>query len=428
MYVLVQPSTPSTEVFRESFDSWDSLDANWTVWNSTNPPYNYITIDNGTLMMSDYGTQLVDDSLQAMALWKSLVTYSNTLTVSFLLYLPMNHDEKYGYYGQSVYFSLLSPSQAQNLSAVPGINTRFLMDTWTGAPNGWSFANANGSLQKICDFEAGWHSVSVTMRKGLSYWDATFDGVVYSGLTYSSSWMTGYDLGAVRIDNGLREEVAVSRVDDLVIKVGGITSPPQASFSAQVVGATVWVDATTSKAAAGIAKYTWNWGDGSPTETYPGPYASHTYSASAVMSNAITQQSAINDVARGPPPTPYNVFGYVTSGPMNGIPVVGISVLVANVRTGDMMNTTTDVYGFYTVDLSLMPNYFMDGDVIQVTATDGLVYGSDYGVVNTSMPYTWIDIVVWPMGQVVYYTITLTVTDTLGQTDSETMQVGVRIQ
>lgn len=203
---------------------------------------------------------------------------------------------------------------------------------------------------------------------------------------------------------------------------------PVASFSARVVGSIVYVNASSSTAAAGIVSYAWDWGDGSPVEVFTNAWASHTYSTETSTETALPLVESVNSVVvDGFPIPPYYVFGYVTT--LEGSLVFGCSVSITNMRTGVTADTTTDMdYGFYMYDLNTMYGGWMNGDVIRVFAIDGVMEGVGLGVADASTAFLWIDVVVEPTGPVVCYTVTLTVTDALGQTDSTSLEVWVRVQ
>lgn len=99
---------------------------------------------------------------------------------------------------------------------------------------------------------------------------------------------------------------------------------------------------------------------------------------------------------QGPPPPPFNVFGYVTDS--LGSPAVNILVTVTDNTTGAVWTNVSDPdFGFYMVDLRADAvvggsggiNWSYD-DVIYVYATDGVFEGSNESIVAD--PYVWLDI------------------------------------
>jgi PKD repeat protein len=208
-------------------------------------------------------------------------------------------------------------------------------------------------------------------------------------------------------------------------------NPPVASYTYSVDGPLLMVDASGSSAEAGIASYTWNWGDGSAPEVTTSVLATHTYSAGVaapVIAKSVAVDSVIID--QGPPPPPYTVFGYVTDS--SGAPVFGASVVVQDLVSGTSWTTTTDFeYGYYLVDLNMYypsPVGWKAGDTIQVTVTLGSLSGSGTGIAGAAgnEAYLWLDIVVHSSGPSPHdVTVMLTVTDLLGRTSSTSQTVTV---
>lgn len=97
------------------------------------------------------------------------------------------------------------------------------------------------------------------------------------------------------------------------------------------------------------------------------------------------------DTTQGPPPPPYNVFGYVTDA--GGNPVVSVLVTVTDNNTGaEWTNVTDDTYGYYMVDLNTQVGNWSDGDIIYVYASDGAFEGSNESAVDAGAAYLWLDI------------------------------------
>lgn len=186
--------------------------------------------------------------------------------------------------------------------------------------------------------------------------------------------------------------------------------PPVAAFTATVSGLTVDVDALSSSSIAGIASYSWNWGDGSPDGS--GVTASHTFvppvlQAIAPMGGSILQT----------PPPPYNVFGFTTDSSGAVVPLA--TVTITDMRTGVSVVVVSDPdYGYYEYNLNNIPSGWLSGDVIKVDAVKGTLSGSAQGTAISTAPYLWLDITMSGQVPVPFdVTITLTVTDIYGQTD-----------
>jgi hypothetical protein len=81
---------------------------------------------------------------------------------------------------------------------------------------------------------------------------------------------------------------------------------------------------------------------------------------------------------------PHVVFGTVRD--EGGMPVAGAMVTIRNQRTGDVLTETTNYLGRYGnhTDLSAMPDGYIIGDVIKVTAVSGNLAGSSTFTVSDS--------------------------------------------
>lgn len=203
--------------------------------------------------------------------------------------------------------------------------------------------------------------------------------------------------------------------------------PPVAEFTATVSGLTVAVDASASSAVAGIASYTWSWGDGSAPEVMTTPLASHTYVPTLTLSMPRISLSAPGTeslIAAAPPP-PYACFGYVKDGVGN--PVFEAAVTITDLNTGTVWTTTTDAaYGYYMVDLNMYYETgvgWNTGDTIEVSAAKGGATGTAQGIAMGpgNEAFLWLDITVSGGEPTAHdMPITLTVTDMLGQSTSAT--------
>ncbi len=173
--------------------------------------------------------------------------------------------------------------------------------------------------------------------------------------------------------------------------------PPVASFTVTVSGATASVDGSASTSSAGIASYSWNWGD-----SITGPSAvtaSHTYLSSGTYTITLTvtdtlgQKTTLSKTAAvvnsGIPPPPFILYGMTWAS--DGVtPLVGCTVTITDVRTGTtLIGIVSDATG-YNGDIS--PLYPVVGDTIIVNAIGPAGQtGSGTGVIG-GLPYLGIDV------------------------------------
>jgi len=261
-----------------------------------------------------------------------------------------------------------------------------------------------------------WLTVTVTSTStdpdnDITTWAWDFgDGATASGMSASHTYATK---GMKTITLVVTDAEMLS--DSVQVMVELIDNPPVAEFSWTVNGLEVSVDASIlSTDDHGIVSYVWSWGDGSPDST--GSTATHVYPTAlpGAMSAASDRQ--------GPPPPPFNVFGLTMD--ETGAPLYGCTLEIKNMRTG-AINYTTSVdmggYGYYEYNLNDMAGGWLNGDLIQVTATLGTMSGVSQANIVSSLGYLYLDVVLAggveppPPYQV---TITLTVTDILGQTST----------
>jgi hypothetical protein len=204
--------------------------------------------------------------------------------------------------------------------------------------------------------------------------------------------------------------------------------PPSAFFTASVDGLTVSVDAHLSTDDVGIDSYVWSWGDA--TADGSGVTASHTYTAPVSAPGSRSIVSAPIIAAAGPPVTPYLLYGYTTNALGNPYECY---VTITNLRTGEVV--TTDSFkdplwpldGYYEYDLAnnLLLGY-LAGDQMKVDAVS--VSGTMGGSVTVAVPSSGGSMpvngpILASIGPPPHLdvTITLTVTDTKGQTSTATM-------
>jgi parallel beta-helix repeat protein len=228
-------------ILEERFDSWESLDDGWTIWNRTLGSFENWFDVNGTLVASNNGI-LILSNYDSYANWSREVAYDDLLTISMRIFLPLDCDTKIGWAGQVFILSI------EDVSGEIGLIMRWVMDNPGDTyPIGWTYWSAEtGHAEQICPFQSGWHTVGLVLDKQTNSWTAFFDGLAYPGLSFSKQTTNGFDIGSVKFINVLREEVQTVMVDDLLIAKGAQNEPPVADFEVSVDGLTVSVDASAS--------------------------------------------------------------------------------------------------------------------------------------------------------------------------------------
>ena len=180
-------------------------------------------------------------------------------------------------------------------------------------------------------------------------------------------------------------------------------NPPVAAFTVTIEGAMAIVDASGSSDDFGIVSYAWSWGDGASST---GMAASHNYSLGGSVAAPVGG-------GRAPMP-PYYVLGYCTN--EIGAPVVGATVVITNLRTGGYNTTLTLDNGLYALDINNeLPGSWLAGDTLTIEATSGLMSGSGEILLTGEGAYVRVDIAMSGGMAAHEFTITLTVTDGLGQ-------------
>ena len=271
------------------------------------------------------------------------------------------------------------------------------------------------AVNPVADFSTVIVSKSVSFNAGasldpdgsiVSYEWVFGDGQIGSGVMIDHMYASlgSYDVTLTVRDN---ENLPGTVTKTIVL----VDDPPVAMFSVTSSVMTVSVDATDSSDDFGIVSYLWAWGDGTTSE---GMTATHTYVLPGASAPASLQSSV-----RQPIP-PYNVQGMTLDLNGNGLP--GCEVTITNEATGVSIIVMSDPeYGWYEYDLNNIPGGWLDGDLISVTATSPGWVGSASGIASSTQAYLGLDI--WLHPTVMQYTITLTVTDVLGQTATMTQVV-----
>ncbi len=234
------------------------------------------------------------------------------------------------------------------------------------------------------------------------------DGGVASGTTATHSYTA---VGTYTITLTVKDNDGLTGSASASVEI--VDNPPVAAFDFTVSGAAVSVDAGTSSDDYGIVSYAWNWGDGT-SETGTTATATHTYSTPPVPSVAPMS------IQGRPPGFPYPTFVFVYL-PDGVTTVLGADVKVTNSRTGYVMSGVTDEFGFVQFDANAVEGGGCnDGDILSVVATYGVMTGTSSAVVdwiNTGNAIMYVTLE--GAGPVAHdYTVTLTVTDALGQTSS----------
>jgi PKD repeat protein len=216
---------------------------------------------------------------------------------------------------------------------------------------------------------------------GWDFGDGTTGTGVTASHTYSASKVYTIILvvlSSTGLTGSTSHDVSISIVD----------TPPVAAFTWTVTGYTVNVNGGTSTDDHGIASYSWNWGDGSPAGS--GVTASHTYTAVPPLVQTITLTVTDNALPVG---QTNSVSHAVTL--QDNPPVAAFTSAVSGFTVNVDGSTSTDDHGIASYSWN-----WGDGSP------------ADAGVLAT---HTY--------AQSGTYTIALTVTDTVGQTNSASHQV-----
>jgi PKD repeat protein len=228
-------------------------------------------------------------------------------------------------------------------------------------------------------------------------------------LTVSTASHTYLDKGTYTITLTVKDNDGLSESAQEVVNI--IDNFPQASFTSSATGLTVTVNAGGSSDDYGIVSYTWDWGDGSAPEVLTTSTASHTYTAPASVLAVVTSQHVVVASGTAPGP-PYPVAGYTRDSA--GAILPSCTVTITDVNTGEYTTVLSGTNGFYSVNLGGFAAWTA-GDIVKVTAVKGTLAGENQGTVAGT--YLALDVKLIETGSPPFdVVITLTVTDTIGQT------------
>jgi len=170
--------------------------------------------------------------------------------------------------------------------------------------------------------------------------------------------------------------------------LAGDNAPPVAAFTYWVTLLSMMhVNGSNSHDPDGtVVGYSWNWGDGSPqTPIYTSPTASHyfypgTYFVSLQVFDDNGMDNTTSQTITVYSDLPYSIWGYVfASDGVTGM--IYCNVTITNTRTGGSMVTTTDdLFGYYMIDIALLPMGSIPGDAINVTIANDTAIGWAEGV------------------------------------------------
>jgi len=238
-----------------------------------------------------------------------------------------------------------------------------------------------------------WNPITKTYTNWLAVIPSLNDFVLTPGLAY---WAYASTSGTLAYDPVVR---------------------PVASFTYSVSGSTVYVNASASSDDHGIVDYEWDWGDGT---TGTGVTATHTYSTA----RSVPADSGYTLSGRGR--TTHPIIGYTYAA--DGVTALNdCDLFFTNMRTGESFTYKEEPgYNVYVVDASQFTLRYLIGDLVNVTAVKGTAFGWTVApLTDSSNGYDWIDVVLAGVLEPIEKTVTLTVTDTIGRTDSVSQTVAL---
>ena len=281
--------------------------------------------------------------------------------------------------------ALVGNATANVLTSVPAATPNLLL--YTGFLNIAPVANFTSSCaSSSCSFDGSTTTALPQATYSWTFGDATPGGTgktvnhVYAAAGTYSVTLTVTDL------NGSSTKTAS-------VTVTSGNQAPVARFTTSCAALTCSVNASTSSDDVGVVSYTWNFGDGSPLQTHGAPTTSRTYAAAGTYTVTLT----VTDGGGLTNTTSQQVT--VSGGTGNQAPVARFTISCAALTCSVNASTSSDDVGVVSYTWN-----FGDGSPLQT-----------HGAPTTSRTYA-------AAGT---YTVTLTVTDGGGLTNTTSQQVTV---
>jgi PKD repeat protein len=172
-----------------------------------------------------------------------------------------------------------------------------------------------------------------------------------------------------------------------------------AEFTYTVSGTTVSVDASASTSEVGIVSYAWNFDNMviASGVTHSHIYVSPgTYTVTLTVTDMLGRTDSSSQtiiVSSGLPPDSYWYTVWGTTYASDGLtPLAGCALTITNDRTGEtMIRIESDGTGLYICDVTCLTVNYGDSLLVRATGPSGQT-GSATGVVDNSMPYLVIDV------------------------------------